>query len=62
MMFRCSQRAYQRVECNGKRMVNDNKRGKEDNVNRTRMTGIADARARDPRVAFATAPGKRHEC
>ena len=46
----------------GIRMVNDNKRGKEDNVNRTRKTGIAVGLAHDQRVAFATAPGKRHEC
>jgi hypothetical protein len=44
------------------RMVNHNKRGKEDNVNQHDATGIAVGIARDLRVAFATAPGKRHEC
>jgi hypothetical protein len=43
-------------------MLNDNKRGKGDNVNLQRTTGFAVGNAHDPRVAFATAPGKRHEC
>jgi hypothetical protein len=44
------------------RMLNDNKRGKEDNVNLQRTAGFAVGNAHDQRVAFATAPGKRHEC
>jgi len=43
-------------------LLNDNKRGKEDNVDQLSATGIAVANAPDPRVAFATAPGKRHDC
>jgi len=37
-------------------------RGKEDNVNQHRTIGFAAGIALDLRVAFATAPGKRHEC
>ena len=44
------------------RMLNHNKRGKGDNVNLQRTAGFAVGNARDQRVAFATAPGKRHEC
>jgi hypothetical protein len=44
------------------RMLNHNKRGKGDNVNLQRTAGFAVENARDQRVAFATAPGKRHEC
>jgi hypothetical protein len=43
-------------------MLNHNKRGKEDNVNLHRIAGINVGNAHDPRVAFATAPGKRLEC
>ncbi|MEX1157678.1 MAG: hypothetical protein WEC79_01965 [Thermomicrobiales bacterium] len=44
------------------RLLNDDKRGKEDNVDQLGAAGIAVGSSRDLRVAFATAPGKRHEC
>ncbi|HYI16580.1 MAG TPA: hypothetical protein VEX37_14380 [Thermomicrobiales bacterium] len=44
------------------RMLNHNKRGKGDNVNLQRTADIAVGNAHDQRVAFATAPGKRHDC
>jgi hypothetical protein len=39
-----------------------NKRGKEDNVKQDRTIDVSVGIARYARVAFATAPGKRHEC